>query len=618
MDATGTERAICVSWSMGTLWNLVLCATEPERVSAAVFIASLFPVVGPMPDWATVDVHTRREEYRGAERYNRHYILEQYRDFVTWWGERGVAEPHSTMQREDVVTWALQTTPETIINTLGPIDAPGVNTVSDLFEQIGGGLHALAARVQCPAFVIHGDLDDLTPRHWGKALAEATGGELLVLPHVGHSPPGRWPVAVNHMLRDVAEPDAERDPTVHRTDGRKRALFVSSPIGLGHSQRDVAIAKELRKLEPDLQIDWLAQDPVTRVLEAEGETIHPESVHLASESGHFQAESSEHDLHCFQAYRRMDEILVANFMLFHDVVTNERYDLWIADEGWEVDHFLHEHPELKRAPFAWLTDFVGFLPMPDGGEHEAFLTADYNAEMVAHVADHPQVRDRSIFIGNPDDIVNEPLGPKLPSIREWTEQHFDFAGYISEFDPAQLGDRDALRAELGYGPDEQVCIATVGGSGIGEALLRRVIDAYPLAKEQVPELRMIVVAGPRIDPASLPSADGLEVQPYVHNLYRHLTACDMAIVQGGLGTTMELTASARPFLYFPLNHHFEQQFHVDHRLRRYGAGRRMEYDESPPAAIAAAIAQEIGRAVDYRPVETDGARKAAARIAELL
>ena len=173
----------------------------------------------------------------------------------------------------------------------------------------------------------------------------------------------------------------------------------------------MAIARELRRLQPDLEIDWLAQDPVTRVLEAEGERIHPASQHLASESGHIESESAEHDLHCFQALRRMDEILAANFMLFHDVVREQRYDLWIGDEAWELDYYLHENPREKRVPFAWLTDFVGFLPMDDGGEREAFLTSDYNAEMVEHVADHPGVRDRALFVGNPDDIVADRLGP---------------------------------------------------------------------------------------------------------------------------------------------------------------------------------------------------------------
>jgi UDP-N-acetylglucosamine:LPS N-acetylglucosamine transferase len=145
-----------------------------------------------------------------------------------------------------------------------------------------------------------------------------------------------------------------------------------------------------------------------------------------------------------------------------------------------------------------------------------------------------------------------------------------------------------------------------------------VIAAFPDAKERVPDLRMIVVAGPRIDPVSLPSHDGLEVVPYVHNLYRHLGACDLAVVQGGLTTTMELTANKRPFLYFPLRHHFEQNFHVRHRLDQYGAGRRMDFDESPPELIADAIAAEIGGEVGYRDVETDGAARAARRLAELL
>jgi UDP-N-acetylglucosamine:LPS N-acetylglucosamine transferase len=111
---------------------------------------------------------------------------------------------------------------------------------------------------------------------------------------------------------------------------------------------------------------------------------------------------------------------------------------------------------------------------------------------------------------------------------------------------------------------------------------------------------------------------GLEIHPFVPDLFRHLAACDLAIIQGGLTTAMELTANRRPFLYFPLGHHFEQNVHVRHRLERYGAGRPMDYEQSPPEAIAAAIAEEIGRDVEYRPVPTDGAVRAAALIAETL
>jgi len=89
-------------------------------------------------------------------------------------------------------------------------------------------------------------------------------------------------------------------------------------------------------------------------------------------------------------------------------------------------------------------------------------------------------------------------------------------------------------------------------------------------------------------------------------------------VQGGLSTCMELTANRRPFLYVPLRHHFEQNFHVRHRLDQYSAGRLMDFALATPETIAKMITSEIGRDVDYRPVERDGATRAAALIAELI
>ena len=609
MDATRSERVVLVSLSRGAERSLLLGAHHPDRVQGMVFVAPALPLP-PAASRASAEREfvEPHESYEGWGKWNSNYWLENYEDFLVFFFAQAFNEPHSTKQREDAIGWALETDPETLVATqLAPRlrDEAAVRELTD--------------RISCPVLVLHGRDDAVRPHDSGAALARMTGGALVSLEGSGHSPHARDPVKVNLMLRDFIQPRPTPTSAWTRARARpRRALYISSPIGLGHAQRDVAIARELRGLVPDLEIDWLAQDPVTRVLESEGERIHPASGELANESSHIESESAEHDLHCFQAWRRMDEILINNFMVFHDVAEAEPYDLWIGDEAWELDYFLHENPELKRAAYCWLTDFVGWLPMADGGEREAFLTADYNAEMVEHIARFPRLRDRAIFVGNPDDIVPDRLGPDLPLIRDWTEEHYDFAGYVTGFDPAEFADREALRAELGYAPDEKVCIVTVGGSGVGADLLRRVIASFGEAKRHVPELRMIAVAGPRIDPSLLPQAAGLEVRPYVHNLYRHLAACDLAVVQGGLTTAMELTANRRPFIYFPLKHHFEQNFHVSHRLERYDAGRRMEFEDSPPAAIAEAIAQEIGREVEYRPVEAGGARRAAERLAEML
>ena len=607
MDATQTPRAVIVGFSMGAQRGLLLAANHPERVQAAVFIGGNYPGGGePLPERTVYSWEEELDTDEGWAKHNRHYWLRDYQGYLEFFMSRMFTELHSTKPIEDTVGWGLETTAQTLALTYwAPFMEPDE-------------ARELARRVRCPVLVIHGEHDAIGSVTRGIALAEDTSGELVLLEGSGHAPHVRDPVRFNLLLRDFVKPAPPPRRWVRGKSRRKRALYISSPIGLGHAQRDAAIAGELRKLHPDLEIDWLAQHPVTAVLEAAGERIHPASALLANESSHIESESAEHDLHCFQAIRRMDEILLANFMVFHDLVRDEPYDLWIGDEAWELDYYLHENPEHKQAAYVWLTDFVGWLPMPDGGEREALVTADYNAEMIEHIARYPRVRDHAIFVGNPDDIVPDAFGPQLPLIGDWTREHYAFAGYVTGFDPADFADRQALRQELGYRDDEQVCIVTVGGSGVGGALLRKVTAAYPLAKRAVPELRMIVVAGPRIDPASLPTHDGLEVRAFVPQLYRHLAACDLAVVQGGLTTCMELTANQRPFLYFPLRHHFEQNFHVAHRLDRHRAGRRMDYASSDPDAIADAITAEIGCAVAYRPVETDGAARAANLIAELV
>ncbi|MGN9914324.1 alpha/beta fold hydrolase [Phytohabitans sp. LJ34] len=624
LDATATDRAVVVGLSRAANWALELAAEHPSRVHGTVVVGAAVPLAprdpvraahmsltGPAPAIEPSGVPAL-----GADpgehwaKYNREYWLERYEDFLWFFFGQCFSEAHSTKAIEDAVGWGLETSGAVLVAESAAA-GPKRATVEEW-----------CARVASPLLAIHGDDDHVIPLRCGERIAELSGGELVVLEGAGHIPMARDPVRVNLLIREFAErfrPPAPARRTWTRWDRRrKRVLYLCSPIGLGHARRDLAIARELRERHPDARIDWLTQHPVTRMLDDAGEHVHPASRWLANESAHIESEAGEHDLHCFQALRRMDEILVANFMVFRDVVTEERYDLVIGDEAWDVDHFLHENPELKRFGYAWLTDFVGYLPMPDGGEREALVAADYNAEMIGHIARFPRLRDRAVFVGDPDDIVADRFGRDLPLIREWTEAHYDFAGYVTGFDPEEYADRAALRAELGYRPGERVCVVTVGGSGVGADLLRCVVDAFPEASRLVAGLRMIVVTGPRIDPASLPARPGLEIRPYVPDLHRHLAACDLAVVQGGLTTCMELTATGRPFIYVPLRHHFEQNFHVAHRLRRHEAGRRLDFADLTPDSLADAIATEMGREVRYRPVTTGGAARAAALLADLL
>lgn len=601
LDETGTDTCVAAGLSYGGALVIAMAALHPDRLDGFIPIAASHPWGIPPEEG---------DEVRA--RYGAKFWREDWRGFVEQFFDACCSDPHSTKGFDDIVGWAMETTGEVVArqSEAGP---------SLDLEELEKAVRAL----DIPCLIIHGTEDRIINYESAILLQKMIpNAELLTIAGAGHVPIGRYPVQINHAIRDFMyrlHPRQRPDATWHVGNTRpERLLFISSPIGLGHARRDVAIAEQLRNLHPGLEIDWLAQDPVTRVLDASGETIHPASSLMANESAHIESESGEHDLNAFQALRNMDEIQVANFMVIDEVIRDGQYDVVVGDESWEMDYHLHENPNLKRTAYAWLTDFVGYIPMPSGGDREAFVAADYNADMIEQIARYGRIRDKAIFVGNPDDIIPGTFGPDLPEVRDWTEKNYEFAGYVTGFDPAALGERDQLRAELGYRPDERVCIVSVGGSAVGIDLIRRVVESFPQAAGAVSDLRMIVVTGPRIDPSTLPDVKGVEYLEYVDKLYRNLAACDLAIVQGGLTTTMELTASKVPFIYVPLRNHFEQNFHVRARLDRYRAGRYMDYEDIVPDNLASVMAQEIGRDIDYLDVETNGAAKAAAMIGELI
>ena len=344
MDALGLERAALVGLSGGVGPALIVAAEHPQRVDAVVAMGASVPLATQPYD---VDFEAVYDRPQGWERYTRHSWLTDYPGFLEWFVTMVFTEPHSSRPQEYTVEMALETSGEVLVRTYdgGEMDADEARRI--------------ARAIKCPVLVIHGDGDRLCSLEVAAELARETGGPLVTIAGGGHASNARDPVRVNHLLHDFLLPRRPVSRWTRALARRRRALYVSSPIGLGHARRDIAIADELRKLRPDLEIEWLTQHPVTEMLEAHGERIHPASAELLSESAHLAAEAHGHELDAFEAGRRMDEILIANFMLFDEVAHDGCYDLWIGDEAWDVDYFLHENPERKCAAYAWLTDFEG-------------------------------------------------------------------------------------------------------------------------------------------------------------------------------------------------------------------------------------------------------------------
>jgi pimeloyl-ACP methyl ester carboxylesterase/predicted glycosyltransferase len=586
LDRLEVDRTAVVGISATAMTALRLAAEQPQRVSHLV-------IAGGFAHLQAAEKTTARMRSNWAAYLDEFFTI-------------SFTEPHSTKPYEDGVLhngWA----------------SDGETVAMGFAGWFGADVRKQAETIRCPTLVIHGDNDRRVPYPMGEEIARLVpGARLLTIGGGGHLLCTRDPVAFSRAVRDFVGPAPANATWVRGMARKRRALFISSAIGLGHVQRDLAIAREMRALQPDLEIDWFTVHPASTYLEREGERVHPICKRLANESRHFESLAGEHDLQAFFALRTMDEVMARNFLTFSDLMESEHYDIVIGDEAWEVDYHYHENPELKRQPFVFLTDFVGCLPMEEGNRREAFLCADRNADDIEHVARYPWIRDRAIFVGNPEDAPQLPFGPGLPVIRDWTRRNYTFTGYALPFDPKSLADTGELRSRHGYRPDEKLVIAAVGGTAVGAPLLHRIAEAFPLMKQQVPELRMVLVAGPRIPREAFPEHKGLDVLPYVHNLFEHLACSDLALVQGGLSTCMELVATRRAFLSFPLERHFEQCIHVRNRLQNYCADCSVRFRELSTRELADQALAAMHAPVNYRPVEMDGAARAAREILSVM
>jgi pimeloyl-ACP methyl ester carboxylesterase/predicted glycosyltransferase len=589
LDQLQVDRAAVVGISATAMCCIRLAVEQPERVSHVITAGG----------WVHMSHDSPQIEQRKASLDK---MRRDWAGFADGFFGAVFSEPHSTKQYEDAV-----------LRHAGATD--GVTNAMGLAGWFGADMREACRRVRAPTLVLHGDEDRICPMEQAQWMADTIpGARLQVIGGGGHLMNARDPAAFSLAIRDFVGAAPARSTWVRGMARKPRALFVSSAIGLGHVQRDLAIARQLRAQRPDLQIDWFTVHPASTYLEREGERVHPICARLANESKHFERQAGEHDLQAFFALRTMDEVMALNFLVFCDLLKAEHYDIVIGDEAWDVDYQYHENPELKRQPFVFLTDFIGVLPMEEGNEREAYLCADRNADDIEHVARYPWIRDRAIFIGNPDDTPELPFGPGLPVIRDWARKNFAFTGYALPFDPASVADTEALRRRHGYRMDEKLVIAAVGGTAVGAPLLDGIVAAFPHMKKQVPELRLVLVAGPRMSRDRFPTLSGLDVVPYVHNLFEHLACCDLALVQGGLSTTMELVATRRPFLSFPLERHFEQCIHVRSRLHNYCADCSVRFRDLTARELADKAVRQMHARVDYKPVETDGAARAAAQI----
>lgn len=396
---------------------------------------------------------------------------------------------------------------------------------------------------------------------------------------------------------------------------RKRILFICGPIGLGHAVRDITIAHELRMRNPELDILWLAAEPAASLIREAGETLLPESREYVGDQFVAEGEPRGFELNLFKFLLKSRKGWKVNAEVFKKLLLRSSFDLIIADKAYDTALTLRDNPGLKQCPFVMIYDFVGL----DAATRDPMEKLGiYNLNLAwFELNQASEVEDLSLFVGEPEDIPDKPFGLLLANRRSHAAQHYTFIGHILSFDPEEYRDTASLKARLGYGQGPLI-LATVGGTAIGAYLLNLCAGAYPLLKKEIPDLHMVLICGPRIKPEAIKAPEGVEVKGFVPRLFEHLAACDLAVVQGGGSTTLELTSLKKPFLYFPLEGHSEQEIAVAARLLRLGAGVKMSFSQTTEAQLASVILDNIEKDVFYPPIPIEGAARAADLIIPML
>jgi UDP:flavonoid glycosyltransferase YjiC (YdhE family) len=389
----------------------------------------------------------------------------------------------------------------------------------------------------------------------------------------------------------------------------KKVLFISGAFGLGHIYRDIAIARLLKRAMPDLEISWLTEEPSSNVLRDAGEKVLPEPYSRYNETMDNLSKGKEFNMmsFCYQ----FNKFWRKTFENYLRIVERERFDLVLGDEAYEVTVGYSQNPGLKKQPFIMFYDFIKFYP----------LTWKPFDRLVAWMVNRlwafgPPI-DMYIFLGEWEDVPDERLGLFLGNARQQAEGSLKFVGHPLQFNPDEYRNQAALKAKLGYGSGP-LAICSVGGTGTGGKLIDICTRAYPLVKERVPGLQLVLVTGPSLAPESLILNHGIIARKYIPKLYEHFAACDLAVVMGGGTTTLELTALRKPFIYFPLEQHSEQFISVTRRLERHRAGIRMLFSEVDHETLAEAMVQNMGKKVDYAEVPVDGVVKAAGLIVDFM
>jgi UDP:flavonoid glycosyltransferase YjiC (YdhE family) len=123
-----------------------------------------------------------------------------------------------------------------------------------------------------------------------------------------------------------------------------KVLFVTGPIGLGHTSRELEIANELRKLDPKVEIVWFAEEPAASVLRQAGERIPYSLEESKNTTGFADAAASDYSLSLCTMFLAWLDTFEDRIGAYMKIIAEEGVDTIVGDEAMDIMLTLPKKP----------------------------------------------------------------------------------------------------------------------------------------------------------------------------------------------------------------------------------------------------------------------------------
>ena len=322
-------------------------------------------------------------------------------------------------------------------------------------------------------------------------------------------------------------------------------LFFTSPIGLGHATRDIAIAEKLGFTED--KILFITGKAAYNIISNKGYLAYDAYCPHEFNVDHLMQLYSpiKWILQYIQYYRKC-KIIAEDYIINN--INNNNDGLIISDEDF-ASVAIGEKLKRKRILITDLTEthFVkGTFSLIEAVINRSLKNMIKKCNHVI-IPDFGDDNDNISYVG--------------PIVRE-------------------LSNRDRIILRKNFGMDKQTILVSIGGTGAGKYLIEMATKAYKRLKRRM-DIDMIVASGP----SSLemynnnnycPTFDSFKNIGFVDNLHEYVYASDLIVSLAGKSTIDESLVYGTPGIFIPIKNHFEQEKNAEKLGYKYDDIFRLE------------------------------------------